>query len=44
MEEPEAEDEFGEATYTLFNTPGSRTNPMMVSVKLNQAKMALPSA
>ena len=41
VEEPQSEDESDEAMYALFNTPGSRSNPIMVSLKLEQKEVQM---
>ena len=41
MEEPRSQDESDEVTYTLFNTPGSRLNPMMVSLELDHKEVQM---
>ena len=41
MEEPRSEDESDEATCTLFNIPGSRWNPMMGSLNLDQIELPM---
>ena len=41
VEEPRSQDESDEATYTLFNTPGSRLNPMMVSLELDHKEVQM---